>query len=498
MEENVQIPGAEAAASDIKLAPYSFAKKHRVMVTKDGVIRYQRGAPTTAIAELYRHHSTPIDIVEHAEDEFSDLLQRTYENRSAQTELISEDLNTLNLDHLVESITESEDLLNESNSAPVVRLMNALLHQGIQRNASDIHFEVYESRMLVRFRIDGVLHDIIEPRRALAPVIISRLKVMAKLDIAEKRLPQDGRISLTLGQSKVDVRVSTIPSNHGERMVLRLLYKTADQLENKALGMSPNCLQAFNAALQKPHGIILITGPTGSGKSTSLYAGLASIRDGKKNLLTIEDPVEFDLDGIGQTQVNTTAGMTFSKGLRAILRQDPDVVMIGEIRDAETARIAIQASLTGHLVLSTLHTNTAVGAVSRLADMGIEPFLLSSSLSALVAQRLVRVLCPECKEPWDSDTAASTILGTSTGQPIFRATGCESCNYTGYSGRTGIYEIVPVDQSLRDLIHDGASESTIAQQAQQQNASLFNDGIRRVLEGDTSVEELLRVTRDAS
>ena len=302
------------------------------------------------------------------------------------------------LAHLAEDIPESSDLLESDDEAPIIRLINALLTQAVKENASDIHIEPYENRLVIRFRVDGVLREVLQTKRAVAPLVVSRIKVMSKLDIAERRLPQDGRISLRIAGRAVDVRVSTLPSGHGERVVLRLLDKQAGRIELTSLGMDPRTQSVMDEIIHKPHGIILVTGPTGSGKSTTLYASLERINDNTRNVMTVEDPIEYYIDGIGQTQVNTKVEMTFARGLRAILRQDPDVVMIGEIRDLETAQIAVQASLTGHLVLSTLHTNTAVGAVTRLRDMGIEPFLLSSSLIGVLAQRLVRVLNSETRE----------------------------------------------------------------------------------------------------
>ncbi len=381
----------------------------------------------------------------------------------------------------------------------MIRLINAVLSQAVREQASDIHIETFEDRLTVRFRIDGVLNEVLTPKRMLAPLLVSRLKVMAKLDIAEKRVPQDGRISIRLAGHAVDIRVSTIPSAHGERVVLRLLDKQAGQLELEQLRMNPQVLEAYRRALRTPHGIILVTGPTGSGKTTTLYAGLTHINETSRNILTIEDPVEYLLPGIGQTQVNSKVDMTFARGLRAILRQDPDVVMVGEIRDLETAEIAVQASLTGHLVLSTLHTNTAIGAITRLQDMGIEPFLLSSSLTAVMAQRLVRVLCEQCKQAHEASEGELSLLDIAPPEgeavTIYRAEGCDHCNQTGYRGRTGIYEMVEIDEQLRLMIHDEAAEHDMARYARQRAGSILDDGRRRVLAGETTVEEVLRVTQ---
>jgi len=338
----------------------------------------------------------------------------------------------------------------------------------------------------------------LRPNRKLSSLLVSRIKVMAKLDIAEKRVPQDGRISLRIAGRAVDVRVSTMPSSHGERVVLRLLDKNNSHLNLADLGMTPSVQDSFAKLILKPHGIILVTGPTGSGKSTTLYAGLTDINTKDRNILTVEDPIEYELEGIGQTQVNTKVNMTFARGLRAILRQDPDVVMVGEIRDLETAQIAVQASLTGHLVLSTLHTNTASGAITRLEDMGVEPFLLSSSLLGVLAQRLVRTLCPHCKEAHEPDKEERALLGITKkdGQQIYRAVGCEQCNQTGYRGRTGIHELIVVDEHCRELIHNGKGEQSIEKYVRSQSPSIRQDGFSKVLLGHTTLEEVLRVTRE--
>jgi general secretion pathway protein E len=399
---------------------------------------------------------------------------------------------------LAEALPEPEDLLESEDDAPIIRLINALLTQAVKEDASDIHIEPYETRLVVRFRVDGVLREVLTPRRVLAPLLVSRIKVMAKLDIAEKRLPQDGRISLRIAGRAVDVRVSTIPTGQGERVVLRLLDKQAGRLDLGHLGMAPATHAAMDRVIQKPHGIILVTGPTGSGKTTTLYAVLTKLNDRKRNIMTVEDPVEYDLEGVAQTNVNPKVDMSFARGLRAILRQDPDVVMVGEIRDLETAEIAVQASLTGHLVLSTLHTNSAVGAVTRLRDMGVEPYLLSSTLQAVLAQRLVRVLCPHCKQPYGASAHECETFRLDAARPpqLHKAQGCKHCNFQGYRGRSGIYELLLVDERLRGMIHDGAGEHEIERYARQFSPSIHQDGLRRVLAGDTSVEELLRVTRE--
>jgi general secretion pathway protein E len=362
-------------------------------------------------------------------------------------------------------------------------MLNALLTQAAKDGASDIHIEPYERSSAVRFRVDGTLREVVQPNKALHAALISRLKIMAELDIAEKRLPQDGRISLRIGGRAVDVRVSTLPSAHGERAVLRLLDKAESKFTLEGLGMSGDTLARFDKLIQQPHGIVLVTGPTGSGKTTTLYASLGRIDTAGTNVLTVEDPVEYELAGIGQTQVNAKIDLTFAKALRAILRQDPDVIMIGEIRDYETAQIAIQASLTGHLVLATVHTNDAPSTVTRMIDMGVEPFLLSSSLLGVLAQRLVRKLCPHCKKP--------------DARGRYHPVGCDECGHTGYKGRTGVYELMVVDDKLRGLIHSRAAESQIFVAAESAGLrSMREDGERLIEEGITSAEEVMRVTRE--
>lgn len=483
--------------------PFNFAKRHGVLIdpdtnNSDKILCLNQVKPVT-LAELRRFLNRPLTFEAVDETLFQEKLALAYESNSDEAIQMVEGLgDDMDLASLADSVPETEDLLEQEEDAPIIRLINALLTEAIKVNASDIHIETFEKRLVVRFRVDGVLREMVQPKRALAPLLVSRIKVMAKLDIAEKRVPQDGRISLRVASREVDIRVSTIPSSNGERVVLRLLDKQAGRLDLGALGMTERDTDAINHLLQQPHGIILVTGPTGSGKTTSLYAGLTRLNDKSRNILTVEDPIEYNLEGIGQTQVNTKADMTFARGLRAILRQDPDVVMIGEIRDLETAEIAVQASLTGHLVLSTLHTNNAIGAVTRLHDMGVEPFLLSSSLIGVVAQRLVRVLCPACKEAHEPDTAEREKLHLQADQQvtIYRAKGCDACNNTGYQGRAGIFEVIVIDDSLRTLIHNRAAEAELIEYARQHSPSIRADGRNRVLAGVTSLEELLRVTQE--
>jgi general secretion pathway protein E len=480
---------------------FAFAKRHGVLVTEVendyAKIMYQQKPPLTVIAEVRRQLQRPLVLQQVSEEEFNQCLVKTYETDSSTAMQMAEDLGeSLNLSDLMHELPKAEDLLEKQDDAPIIRLLNALLSEAIKEGASDVHIETFEDHVTIRFRVDGILREVLEPPRILAPLIISRIKVMARLDIAEKRLPQDGRITLRIGGRAVDVRVSTMPTNHGERAVLRLLDKQSTRLDWAELGMEPTALALLRDLITKPHGIILVTGPTGSGKTTTLYAGLIVLNDKKRNILTVEDPIEYDLVGVGQTQVNNKIQMTFAKGLRAILRQDPDVVMVGEIRDLETAQIAIQASLTGHLVLSTLHTNSAIGAITRLDDMGVEPFLLASSLTGVLAQRLMRLLCKHCKKPMPATAKECELMGVSfdTSPIIYHPVGCPSCRHTGYAGRSGLYEVIAVDETLRTMIHDRKPEQQMRKYARALYPSLRQDGYRRILMGDTSLEEVLRVS----
>ena len=493
--------GGETAVGVARgVLPFGYAKSKGVLLESDGTeyrLLYCEPLDIDVLLEVRRHLGqgvTPIAIEPEAfQRQLTGAYQRTQNEAAQMAEDISADVD---LSRLVDEIPDLGDLMDAEDDAPIIRLINAVLSQAVKDQASDIHIETFEDRLSVRYRVDGVLKEILSPKRMLAPLLVSRLKVMAKLDIAEKRIPQDGRISVRIAGHAVDVRMSTIPSAHGERVVLRLLDKQAGQLELEQLNMNEQVSSAYRRGLARPHGIILVTGPTGSGKTTTLYAGLSSINQSSRNILTIEDPIEYMLPGVGQTQVNTKVDMTFARGLRAILRQDPDVVMVGEIRDLETAEIAVQASLTGHLVLSTLHTNTAIGAVTRLQDMGVEPFLLSSSLLGVMAQRLVRLLCVHCREPHQPSAGELQTLGLTDGQQVtlHRAVGCPHCNQTGYRGRTGIYELIEIDESLREMIHEGRGEQAMLAEARQRYPGIDADGRRRVIAGETSLEEVLRVT----
>jgi general secretion pathway protein E len=482
--------------------PFTFAQQNGILLQGgDELTVLHRGPLELAVlTELRRFLQSPFRLQALSDTEFQRRLSHIYQRDNNEAVQVAEDLSSdIDLSRLADEIPEIGDLMDAQDDAPIIRLINAILSQAVRELASDIHIETFENKLSIRYRVDGVLAEVLSPKRMLAPLLVSRLKVMAKLDIAEKRVPQDGRISVKIAGHAVDIRMSTIPSAHGERVVLRLLDKEAGQLEIEQLRMNEQVLAGYKRGLHSPHGIILVTGPTGSGKTTTLYAGLTHINESTRNILTIEDPIEYMLGGIGQTQVNTKVDMTFARGLRAILRQDPDVVMVGEIRDLETAEIAVQASLTGHLVLSTLHTNTAVGAVTRLQDMGIEPFLLSSSILSVMAQRLVRVLCPDCKTRSAASEPELQWLGmdTTSTVEICRPTGCDQCNNTGYRGRTGVYELIEIDDALRMMIHSGASEYDMLQEARKTSDGILADGMRRVLAGDTSMEEIMRVSSAA-
>jgi general secretion pathway protein E len=488
---------AEQAGADSRL-PFTFARRHGVLVRgiHAGVADcvYRALASPVALAEARRFLRMPVKLTMVNSEAFDELLRKTYEGGGESMQIGLED--TTDLGQLAQELPEQADLLESNDDAPIIRLINAVLTQAIRENASDIHIEPFENRLVVRFRVDGILREVLQSKRGVAPLVVSRIKVMSKLDIAEKRLPQDGRISLRIAGRAVDVRVSTIPSGHGERVVLRLLDKQAGRLELDSLGMGEHTQQLIDELIHKPHGILLVTGPTGSGKTTTLYAALERLNDNTRNIMTVEDPIEYYIDGIGQTQVNTKVEMTFARGLRAILRQDPDVVLVGEIRDLETAQIAVQASLTGHLVLSTLHTNTAAGALTRLRDMGIEPFLLSSSLIGVLAQRLVRVLNADSRQAFPAGEYERRLLGLEPTEPsptLYRP-GRDAGG--GYRGRTGIYELILIDDTLRTMIHDGVGEHELERYARKFTPSIRDDGLARVLKGQTTVEEVLRVTRE--
>jgi general secretion pathway protein E len=466
--------------------PYAYAKAHTLLLEDDGEqlsLWAGETTPPSALAEVTRL----FDVASFEREATATLANRIAAayagGESSAAAVIGEVESGVDLSRMMQELPAVEDLLEAADDAPIIRMLNALLTQAAKDGASDIHIEPYERSSSVRFRVDGTLREVVQPNKALHAALISRLKIMAELDISEKRLPQDGRISLRIGGRAIDVRVSTLPSSHGERAVLRLLDKTESRFTLEGLGMDGEVLSSFARLIQQPHGIVLVTGPTGSGKTTTLYASLGRVDTATTNVLTVEDPVEYELPGIGQTQVNPKIDLTFAKALRAILRQDPDVIMIGEIRDYETASIAIQASLTGHLVLATVHTNDAPSSVTRLIDMGVEPFLLSSSLLGVLAQRLVRKLCPHCKRQ--------------DGEGHWHPVGCERCSHTGYKGRTGVYELMTVDAQVQTLVHNRAPEQELVAAARAAGLkSMREDGERLVRDGITSLEEVIRVTRD--
>ena len=481
-------PGA-MATSDPRLLPFSFARDHGVLAQAGddddaGAVDVWVSEATapSAIAEIGRRYGR-LRIHMLARDQLEGAIARAYAGHGGDAaQVVGEVESDLDLARLMQDMPAVEDLLESADDAPVIRMINALLTQALREGASDIHIEPFEQVSVVRFRIDGRLRDVVRPKKAIHAALISRIKIMSQLDIAEKRLPQDGRITLRVGGKPVDVRVSTLPTGHGERAVLRLLDKEGGRLDLEQLGMAERTREQFDKLISQPHGIVLVTGPTGSGKTTTLYAALSRLNASTTNVLTVEDPIEYELPGVGQTQVNARIDMSFAKALRAILRQDPDVIMIGEIRDLETAQIAVQASLTGHLVLATLHTNDAAAAVTRLLDMGIEPFLLSSSLLGVVAQRLVRKLCTHCRRHDGRQ---------------WHEVGCDKCGHTGYQGRVGIYELLLASDRIRAQIHEQASEAEIRDSAQRDGMQLMrDDGERWVRDGITSEAELLRVAKE--
>jgi len=456
--------------------PFAFAKTNEVLLEWDpsrqlALLTHSRKTPLSTLQEICRVNGPVVRTLAESEALLVKLNEFYAQAEQDAAQVVDEMGETLDLGKLLQDMPESVDLLETTDDAPVIRMINSLLRQATRDGASDIHMEAFERQSVVRFRVDGDLRDVVEMRPDLHAALVSRIKIMASLDIAEKRLPQDGRISIRVGGRSVDIRVSTLPTAHGERIVMRLLEKNYDRLDLNKL-MAPELHHEFSRLLHQPHGIVLVTGPTGSGKTTTLYASILELRSKTSNIMTVEDPVEYDLEGIGQTHVNSKIDMTFARALRAILRQDPDIVMIGEIRDLETAQIAVQASLTGHLVLATLHTNSAPAAVNRLIDMGVEPFLLASSLLGVLAQRLIRRACRQC-----------------------HGAGCDACNQKGYAGRAGIYELMQVTEPLRELMHRQESEAELRKQAISDGMrTLAEDCERLVEQGVTTREEMLRVT----
>lgn len=482
--------------------PYTFAKTNRICVLSadDDYVHLAciGQASPLVITEIKRKINLPIKI-HRVENKFFDyVLAEAYSsaNAAAVVDDVREDID---LSALMQNLQQTEDLLESENDAPVIKIINAFLTQAVKEDASDVHLDAYEKYSIVRFRRDGVLHKVTEINPGLHAALVSRIKIMAQLDIAEKRLPQDGRIALRLAGREVDLRVSSIPTGHGERIVMRLLDKNKERLQLETLGMASDTLEKIDSLINRPHGIFLVTGPTGSGKSTTLYAALARIDSSSLNIMTVEDPVEYDIAGISQTQVNSKIDMTFARALRAILRQDPDVVMIGEIRDLETAEIAVQSSLTGHLVLATLHTNSAVASITRLMDMGVQSFLLSSSLIGILAQRLIRLLCPQCKAENHSVTPEiRNRLGISQDTVIYKAVGCDHCSGTGYKGRTGIHELLVLDDEVQRMVHNNNAETEIENYAIDKLGmrTLRMDALRWMIAGKTTLEEVISITKE--
>jgi general secretion pathway protein E len=506
-------PGVPAPAALLRI-PFSFAKRHGVLLESleqdQALLVHREDVSVEALLEARRALGLRLVLRQVSRAEFDAMLQQAYEGQSGAAMQMMDDLDgSLDLDSIAQALPEPEDLVESEDDAPIIRLINALLTEAVKENGSDIHIEPFENRLVVRFRVDGVLRVVLERKLGVAPLVVSRIKVMAKLDIAEKRLPQDGRISIRIAGRAVDVRVSTIPSGHGERVVLRLLDKQAGRLDLEHLGMNSATRDLINELIHKPHGIILVTGPTGSGKTTTLYAGLTRLNDRTRNIMTVEDPIEYYIDGIGQTQVNARVEMTFARGLRAILRQDPDVVMVGECRDAETARMAVQASLTGHVVFSTIHANDCVGVISRLLDMQIDPFLVASAVTLSISQRLVRIACKHCSVMVEGREVLRQLraegvsdekmerLGLSIDErmPLSLPTGCANCRHTGYSGRQAVFEMLEVNAAIRKLIISGNHDVDEIRRLAHESGmtTMATNGIQMVADGRTTYAELFRV-----
>jgi general secretion pathway protein E len=476
-----------------KIAPFK-SIKNTVFVAVSDVLNIQ---PLDDLKMLFP--GCNLEPVLATEEEISRIIQHHYDSGTSETTTeVLEDLEDSEFEMLSGPVTETEDILDMANEAPIIRLVNTILKQAVNDRASDIHIEPYEKELIVRFRIDGILYKMFNPPKKFQNAIISRIKIMANLNIAENRLPQDGRIQIKIGGKDIDIRVSIFPTHYGERVVLRLLNKTDMSFDLDSLGFSENTLATYNRLIQKTHGIILVTGPTGSGKTTTLYSVLMRLNTPDVNILTVEDPIEYQIPGIGQMQVKPKIELTFANGLRSILRQDPDVIMIGEIRDLETAEIAVQAALTGHRVFSTLHTNDAPSGITRLIDMGVEPFLIASSVNALLAQRLVRTICPHCRESYKPTVKMLSELGLSMkdlkGGKLFKGKGCEKCLNTGYMGRIGIYELLEVNNDIRRMILAHADSNEIKDYAIKKGMiTLLQDGLQKAAAGITTVEEVIRV-----
>ncbi|HBF13929.1 MAG TPA: type II secretion system protein GspE [Deltaproteobacteria bacterium] len=489
----------------VNKVPINFAKRNELIPLKreEGSIVVALADPVNhaALDDLSLIFDQPIKPVIASSQKIMDAINACYNRQVGSDQTVMSDLDEENLDQVAQELEEVQDLLDAADEAPIIRLVNQLLFRSVKQNASDIHLEPFEKELVVRFRIDGVLYDVMHPPKKAQNSILSRIKIMANLNIAEKRLPQDGRIRIKLAGKDIDIRVSTLPTSFGESVVMRLLDRSKVLLNLDSIGMKGGNLKTIRDLIHKSHGIILVTGPTGSGKTTTLYAALTEINSSDVKIITVEDPVEYQIPGINQTQVNPKINLTFAAGLRAILRQDPDIVMIGEIRDKETAEIAIQASLTGHLVLSTLHTNDSASAATRLIDMGVEPFLVASSLVGVVAQRLVRTLCKTCAEIYEPTEAELEQLGLShqvlQGHVIYKPVGCPQCLNTGYSGRTAIHEILLIDDEVRSSIIKSVDAITIKKVAMRKGLlTLRETAINLLVEGMTSIQEVLAITQE--
>ncbi|OHB52770.1 MAG: type II secretion system protein GspE [Planctomycetes bacterium GWF2_41_51] len=498
-----EIDSANVPKQFIENVPPTYAQHHYLIGVKtpqdDGVITVVLSRPfdTEAVDNVSRLTKCAVNIGLATKTSITATIDTAYEQKSTVIDDVAEELDSQNLDQLVDEVATADDLLDVVNRPPVIRLVNDILFRALQLRASDIHVHPYEGKIQIRYRIDGILYDTLSLNRNVLSLVVSRIKVMAGMDIAERRMPQDGRCSVRLGNREIDLRVSTVPTSYGERCVLRLLDKSTGLFSLAELGMMEDDLKIFDSLLDRSHGVIFVTGPTGSGKSTTLYAALNRMNAVEKNIITIEDPIEYQLGGISQMQVATRKGMTFVTALRHVLRQDPDVIMVGEVRDEETARMAIQSSLTGHLVFSTLHTNDSAGAISRLLDLGVEPYLVSSSLIAVLAQRLVRRICPECRQEYHPTENELRELGISAekGQ-FFVGAGCSKCFNTGYKGRTGIYELMMLDEQIREMVNVRQTAGVIKQKAIEKGLqTLRMDGARKVLAGATTIAEVLRVTQ---
>jgi len=506
------IPPKSVPAEFIEAVPAGYAQQHCLIgIRIDGdegqlVVVLSQPLDTDALDNISKMAGMPVKPAVATRTTITAAIDVAYEQRSTVIEEVAEELDSQNLDQLIDEVSTSDDLLDVVNRPPVIRLVNDILFRALQLRASDVHVHPYETKLQIRYRIDGILYDTLSLNRNVLPLIVSRIKVMAGMDIAERRLPQDGRCSVRLGEREIDLRVSTVPTSYGERSVLRVLDKSTAMYGLDELGLWKEDLERFDSLLNRTHGVIFVTGPTGSGKSTTLYACLNRINSAEKNIITIEDPIEYQLTGISQMQVASKKGMTFATSLRHVLRQDPDVIMVGEVRDIETARMAIQSSLTGHLVFSTLHTNDSAGAISRLLDLGVEPYLVSSSLIAILAQRLVRKVCPDCKQEYKPAAHELRELGLMDPDAVlsdsdqrgrfFVGAGCERCFQTGYRGRTGVYELMLIDEKIQDMVYSQESAGAIKRVALDAGLqTLRMDGARKVLAGITTIAEVLRVTQ---